>query len=82
MGHVAIERTVNRLLHDLGFSLQANCKTLEGRQHPDRDARFPCINLRVRTFQRMGQPVVSVDTKKKELVGDYACPGREWHPKE
>jgi len=79
-GHVVSERTVNRLLHDLGYSLQANRKTLEGRAHPDRDAQFQYINWRAKTFQRQGQPVVSVDTKKKELVGQFRQSGREWHP--
>jgi hypothetical protein len=80
-GHVVSERTVNRLLHDLGYSLQANRKTIEGKGHPDRDAQFPYINRRARAFQRQGQPVVSVDTKKKELVGQYRSGGREWQPK-
>ncbi len=80
-GHAVSERTVNRLLHDLGYSLQANRKTIEGRQHPDRDAQFQYINRRVKAFQRQGQPVVSVDTKKKELVGPYRNGGREWQPK-
>ena len=80
-GHPVSERTVNRLLHELGYSLQANRKTLEGRQHPDRDAQFRRIDRRVRAFQRLGQPVVSVDTKKKELIGAYRNAGREWRPK-
>src|SRR5262245_46062058 len=80
-GHAASERTVNRLLHALGYSLQANRKTIEGKDHPDRDAQFQYINRRVRAFQRQGQPVVSVDTKKKELVGPYRNGGREWQPK-
>ena len=80
-GHRVSERTVNRLLHDLGYSLQANRKTLEGRQHPDRDAQFRRIDRRVRAFQRLGQPVVSVDTKKKEVVGQYRNGGRDWRPK-
>ncbi len=80
-GHVVSERTVNRLLHDLGYSLQSNRKTIEGRGHPDRDAQFQHINRRAKAFQRQGQPVVSVDTKKKELVGQYRNGGREWQPK-
>ena len=80
-GHPASERTVNRLLHELGYGLQANRKMREGRQHPDRDAQFRRIDRRVRAFQRLGQPVVSVDTKKKELVGPYRNGGREWRPK-
>jgi hypothetical protein len=79
-GHEVSERTVNRLLHDLGYSLQANSKTIEGRAHPDRDAQFRYINRRAKAFQRQGQPVVSVDTKKKELVGQFRNGGREWQP--
>lgn len=80
-GHVVSERTVNRLLHDLGYSLQSNRKTIEGKGHPDRDAQFQYINRRVKAFQRQGQPVISVDTKKKELVGQHRNGGREWQPK-
>jgi hypothetical protein len=80
-GHIVSERTVNRLLHDLGYSLQGNRKTIEGKSHPDRDAQFQHINRRVKAYQRQGQPVVSVDTKKKELVGRYRNGGREWQPK-
>ena len=80
-GHRVSERSVNRLLHALGYSLQANRKTLEGKQHPDRDAQFNHINRRVRAFQRRRQPVVSVDTKKKELVGPFENAGREWRPR-
>ncbi len=79
-GHAVSERTVNRLLHDLGYSLQANRKTIEGKGHPDRDAQFQHINRRVKAFQRQGQPVVSVDAKKKELVGQFRNGGREWQP--
>jgi transposase len=79
-GYAVSERTVNRLLHELGYSLQANRKTLEGCHHPDRDAQFQYISRRVKTFQRQGQPVVSVDTKKKELVGPCRNSGREWQP--
>jgi hypothetical protein len=80
-GHVVSERTINRLLHDLGYSLQSNRKTIEGKGHPDRDGQFQYINRRARAFQRQGQPVVSVDTKKKELVGQFRNGGREWQPK-
>jgi hypothetical protein len=80
-GHVASERSVNRLLHALGYSLQSNRKTIEGVDHPDRDAQFQYINRRVKSFQRRKQPVVSVDTKKKELVGQFRNGGREWQPK-
>ena len=79
-GHTVSERTVHRLLHDLGYSLQANRKTIEGQDHPDRDAPFRYINRRVQAFQRQGQPVVSVDTKKKERVGRSRHGGREWPP--
>ncbi len=80
-GHPVSERTVNRLLHSLGYSLQSNRKTVEGRRHPDRDAQFRRIDRRVRAFQKLGQPVISVDTKKKELVGPFRNGGREWRPK-
>src|SRR5512147_133974 len=78
--HAVSERTVNRLLHSLDSSLQSNRKTIEGKGHPDRDAQFQYINRRVKAFQRQGQPVVSVDTKKKELVGQFRNGGREWQP--
>jgi hypothetical protein len=85
-GHAVSHQTVAALLSDLGYSLQANSKTKEGRGHPDRDAQFEYINQQVRAFQAEGQPVVSVDAKKKELVGDFRNPGREWrrrgHPEE
>ena len=68
------------LLHDLGYSLQANRKTREGANHPDRNAQFEHINRRVKAMQRRGQPVISVDTKKKEIVGDFRNGGREWRP--
>jgi Rhodopirellula transposase DDE domain len=80
MGHDLSHQTVGRLLVDLGYSLQANRKTEEGKDHPDRNAQFEHINAQVRSFQRRGQPVVSVDTKKKEIVGNYKNPGREWEP--
>jgi transposase len=79
-GYRASERSVNRLLHTLGYSLQSNRKTIEGGDHPDRDAQFQYLNRRVKAFQRLGQPVVSVDTKKKELVGQFRNGGREWRP--
>ena len=80
MGHATSHTLVAELLHDSGFSLQANRKTREGPQHPDRDAQFRYINDQVRRFQDRGQPAISVDTKKKELVGDFKNPGREWRP--
>ena len=73
-------QTIAALLTDWGYSLQANRKTKEGEDHPDRDAQFEYINRRVRAFQRQGQPVISVDAKKKELVGDFRNSGREWRP--
>lgn len=79
LGHRISHMTVAALLHDLDYSLQANRKTKEGKQHPDRDAQFTHINQQVRAFQRQGQPVVSVDAKKKELVGNFKNPGQEWH---
>jgi hypothetical protein len=79
-GHPASPRTVARLLRADGYSLQANRKTREGASHPDRNAQFEYLNGRVRAFQRQGQPVISVDTKKKELVGDFKNGGREWQP--
>jgi DNA-binding phage protein len=79
-GHAVSHKTVAVLLDDLGYSLQANRKTREGQNHPDRNAQFEYINKRVRAFQRRGQPVVSVDAKKKELVGDFRTAGREWRP--
>ena len=71
---------VGRLLHALGYRLQALRKTTEGRQHPDRNAQFAHINATAATFLRQGEPVISVDTKKKELVGDFKNAGREWQP--
>jgi transposase len=80
-GHDISHQTVGRLLTDLGYSLQSNRKTVEGKDHPDRDAQFEHINRLVRRHQRRGQPVISVDTKKKEIVGNYKNPGREREPK-
>ena len=71
-------RTVAKELKAQGFSLQSNRKTREGSSHPDRDAQFAYINKQVSSFQRRGQPVISVDTKKKELVGEFRNAGREW----
>src|SRR4051794_26560563 len=80
-GFTASQKLVGRLLRKLGFSLQANRKTLEGAAHPDRDAQFEHINQRIKQFQGAGQPAISVDTKKKELVGDFKNGGRELRPK-
>ena len=79
-GYALSHQTVASLLDELGYSLQGNRKTQEGSAHPDRDAQFRYIHGRVETFQNRGQPVVSVDTKKKELVGDFKSGGREWRP--
>ncbi|WP_044146937.1 ISAzo13-like element ISSiac3 family transposase [Singulisphaera acidiphila] len=73
-------RTVATLLHEAGYSLQANRKTREGVAHPDRNAQFEYINASVGRALARGQPAISVDTKKKELVGDFKNGGREWHP--
>lgn len=81
LGHPVSPRTVGRLLNADGYSLQSNRKTQEGESHPDRNAQFEFINLAVKQFQRRGQPVISVDTKKKELVGQFKKGGREWQPK-
>ena len=79
-GHQVSHHTVARLLEDLHYRLQANRKTQEGSSHPDRNAQFEHINKQVQAFQKRGQPVVSVDAKKKELIGDFKNAGREWHP--
>jgi hypothetical protein len=79
-GYEVSARSVQRLLHRLGYSLQANAKVTEGRQHPDRDAQFHYLNEMADTFIDDEQPVISVDTKKKELIGDYANGGAEWEP--
>lgn len=79
-GHHISADTVADLLRDEGFSLQSNVKTLEGKQNPDRDAQFRYINDQVKESQQAGEPVVSVDTKKKELIGAYKNTGREWRP--
>jgi len=79
-GYEVSPRSVLRLLHRLGYSLQANAKVTEGRQHPDRDAQFHYLNDMAEAFIDDEQPVISVDTKKKELIGDYANGGTEWAP--
>jgi hypothetical protein len=81
MGHQVSGRTVIRLLHEMGYSLQANAKLNEGKQHPDRNAQFAYLNEQVKLHQAAGAPVLSVDTKKKELVGEFKNGGREWQPK-
>jgi hypothetical protein len=79
--HPVTDRTVAAMLKHAGYSLQGNRKTREGNQHPDRNSQFEYLNRQVVAFQRQQQPVISVDTKKKELVGDFRNAGREWRPK-
>ena len=78
--HPVSDRTVAALLHQQGYSLQANRKTREGSQHPDRNAQFEYIHGQVLAFHKRRQPVISVDTKKKELVGEFKNAGQEWQP--
>jgi len=80
LGHAVSRQLVGELLHELGYSLQAKRKTREGPPHLDRDAQFRYINETVARFQKQRQPAISVDTKKKELVGDFKNMGREWRP--
>jgi transposase len=80
-GHDAHYTTVAALLRSLGYSLQSNRKTLEGAQHPDRDAQFRLLNDRVTAAIAQGEPAISIDTKKKELIGEFANKGREWRAK-
>ena len=81
MGHKVGAQKVSELLHELRYSLQGTRKTREGSSHPDRNAQFEHINAQARSFQRAGEPVISVDTKKKELIGPFKNGGREWQPK-
>ncbi|WP_370073049.1 ISAzo13 family transposase, partial [Streptacidiphilus sp. MAP5-3] len=80
-GHQVSAPTVGRLLKQAGFSLQGNAKTLEGSQHPDRDAQFRYLNEQVKQHQAADEPVISVDTKKREQIGRLPMAGREWRPK-
>jgi Rhodopirellula transposase DDE domain len=80
LGHRASTQTIARTLHELGYSLQSNRKSKEGSSHPDRDQQFQYISDQVKAFQSSGQPVISVDTKKKELIGEFKNGGREWRP--
>ena len=80
-GHETSHRMVAELLKELGYSLQSNVKRMEGGDHPHRNAQFEYLNAQVREQQALGNPVISVDTKKKELVGDFKNSGREWQPK-
>lgn len=79
-GHCVSHQLVAELLHSRGYSLQGNAKTLEGTQHPDRDAQFCYLNQQSKAFLAQGLPVVSMDAKKKELVGQFQNQGREWQP--
>ena len=81
MNHFVNHQTLDNLLHDMGYSLQSNKKTLEGKQSPDRNEQFEFINNKVKSFQEENAPVISVDTKKKELVGNFKNNGRTWRPK-
>jgi len=81
MGHSTSHRMVAELLHEMNYSLQANKKTIEGSSHPDRNAQFEHIHQQVRNHLACGQPTISVDTKKKELVGNFRNSGRELRPK-
>src|SRR5438128_2210788 len=81
LGHHVSHTVVAELLQQLGYSLQSNVKTREGRRHPDRDAQFRYIADTVKRSQRRKQPTISVDTKKKELIGDFKNGGRAWRPK-
>ena len=80
-GHAVSDKTVARCLREMGYSMQLNQKTREGRQHRDRDLQFLYINRQVAAFRKSGDPVLSVDTKKKELVGAFKNGGRTWRPK-
>ena len=80
-GHPASDWLVRQILYDLGYSLQSNRKTLEGTQHPNRDAQFRFINDRVANQLGRRQPAISVDTKKKELVGEFKNAGQQWRPR-
>jgi len=79
-GHQVSYQLVSELLHELGYNLQANRKTHEGGEHLDRNAQFEQMNAQTKSFLAQGEPVISVDAKKKELVGDFKNAGREWHP--
>ena len=81
IGHKVSHSRVADMLHMLGYSLQANRKTIEGTSHPDRDQQFNHINEKCKEFQEENQPVISVDTKKKELVGNFKNEGKELRPK-
>src|SRR3990167_3492882 len=81
LGHPISDRTVARLLNELGYSLQANQKALEGSRSEERNTQFEYINAKIKEFQQQNQPVISIDTKKKELVGNFKNSGQEWRRK-
>ncbi len=81
LGHSISPKTVYNLLKSMGYSLQSNRKTESGTNHPDRDGQFQYISHQVSQFQKYHRPVISVDAKKRELIGNYKQPGQEWHPK-
>jgi hypothetical protein len=81
MGHQVSASSLPKLLEALGYRRHVNRKTKDGGSHPDRDAQFECINAKAREFQAAGQPVISVDTKKKELIGEFKNPGSDYGPK-
>ena len=81
LGHEVCPNVVAKMLRDLGYSLQSNRKTREGSKHPDRDAQFHYLDAQMKEHMAQGAPVISVDTKKKELVGDFKNGGQEWRPK-
>ena len=81
LGYKIGRQKISEILSDLGYSLQSNRKTKAGSSHPDRDKQFCFLNRRVKLFQRDNQPVISVDTKKKELIGNFSNTGKEWRPK-
>jgi hypothetical protein len=78
MGHQVAETTIRRMLHALGYSLRANKKNIDGPSHPDRDAQFAHIKAMCQVFEQQGQPIISVDCKKKELLGQFKNNGAEW----
>ncbi len=80
MGHALSHTRVGDQLNQMGYSLQSNKKSIEGTSHPDRNAQFECINQKTKDFMKQEQPVISVDTKKKELVGNFKNNGRNWRP--
>ncbi len=81
MGHQVADTTIRRLLRAQGYSLRANKKNIEGTSHPDRDAQFAQINTKCKKFEQQGNPIISIDCKKKELIGNFKNNGAEWQAK-